>query len=233
MLTGEQRLARLIPTLLACGGLMVASLQKHHPQIFSQEVTTEQSTTQYTPRVVGLNLTPIFNPKPKFHDAVRPLADLISRGEGDWNAVNRGYAGDSPGGLPRWFGRSCESFTIQEILDLQASGRIYAVGRYQFIPSTLRYAVRVAGIPMGARFNPEIQNRLFAALLEHKRPVVAEYLRGEHDNLHAALVALAKEWASIEYRNGYGYHDHIGGNRAHITRVDTREVLNEIRDTLT
>ena len=231
MLTGEQRLARLIPTLLACGGLLVASVQKHYPELTKNTAATQQAVrTNQQPPVVN---TPIIFIQPEFHEAIVPLGDLISQGEGDWNAVNRGYAGDSPGGLPRWFGRDCESFTVQEILNLQASGRIYAVGRYQFIPSTLRYAVRVAGIPMGARFNPDIQNRLFAALIEHKRPVVGEYLRGNSENLGHALDELAREWASIEYRNGRGYHDHIGGNRAHITRVDTKQVLNEIRDTLT
>ena len=33
---------------------------------------------------------------PSKTERVQPLAEVISRGEGDWNAVNRGHAGDTP-----------------------------------------------------------------------------------------------------------------------------------------
>ena len=41
---------------------------------------------------------------------------------------------------------------------------------------------------------------------------------------------MAYEWASVEYRNGRGYYDHIGGNRAHISRVELAKVLNQVKE---
>ena len=167
---------------------------------------------------------------PVFHKHVMPLADLISKGEGDWNAVNRGYAGDTPGGIQRLTGKTFENFTVGQVMDMQRS-RVYAVGRYQFIPVTLRYAVAMSDVSPLDMFTPETQNKLFAALLDHKRPAVGAYIRGHHNHQGWALNELAKEWASIEYRYGRGFYDHIGGNRAKISRAKAAEVLEELRET--
>ena len=164
----------------------------------------------------------------QFHEVIVPLGDLISKGEGNWNAVNRGRAGDTPGGIQGLLGQTFENFTVREVMNLQRT-RLYAVGRYQFIPSTLRLAVRLSDVSELDMFTPETQNRLFAALLEFKRPAIAAYIRGHHDFLGWALNELAKEWASIEYKNGRGFYDHIGGNRAHISRADVKEVIEEAR----
>lgn len=167
---------------------------------------------------------------PVFHKHVEPLADLISQGEGDWNAVNRGYAGDTPGGIQRLTGKTFENFTVGQVMELQRT-RVYAVGRYQFIPVTLRYAVAMSEVSPLDMFTPETQNKLFAALLDHKRPAVGAYIRGHHNHQGWALNELAKEWASVEYRYGRGFYDHIGGNRAKISRAKAAEVLEELRKT--
>ena len=171
-------------------------------------------------------------PWKQFHEVVVPLADLISKGEGDWNAVNRGYAGDTPGGIQRLTGKTFENFTVGQVMDMQKNW-LYAVGRYQFIPKTLRFAVRMSDVSELDMFTPETQNKLFAALLQYKRPAVAAYIRGDHDYQGWALNELAKEWASIEYRYGRGYYDHIGGNRAHITRTEVAVILEDMREDYT
>lgn len=173
-------------------------------------------------------------PPPEFHDQVLPLADLISKGEGDWNAVNRGWAGDTPGGIQRLTGKTFDQFTVGQVMDMQRRW-LFAVGRYQFIPRTLRFAVSKSDVKTTDKFTPETQNRLFAALLEHKRPEVGAYLRGEHDSLNAALRGLAKEWASVEYFGwgGRGYYNHIGGNRAHISWEDAAAALKKVREKVT
>jgi len=173
-----------------------------------------------------------FCPNPSYvspEQRIRPLMDLISRGEGDYNAVNRGRAGDTPGGIQS-FGKgwTFENYTVQQVMDLQRS-HLYAVGRYQFIPSTLRFAVRHSSVSELDMFTPEVQDRLMVALILYKRPAVGAYLRGDHELLGWALNELAKEWASIEYRNGRGYYDHIGGNRASITRAELTKVLQSIK----
>ena len=160
---------------------------------------------------------------------LKPLMDLIAKGEGDYNSVNRGYAGDTPGGIQGITGQTFENYTVRQVMDMQRSS-LYAVGRYQFIPSTLRWAVRHSSVDELDMFTPEVQDRLMATLVILKRPAVGAYLRGDHDLLGWALNELAKEWASIEYRNGRSYYS-VGGNRAKISRAEVSSVLQTIKST--
>ncbi len=170
-------------------------------------------------------------PNPEFtpvHLRIKPLADLIARGEGDYNAVNRGYAGDTPGGIQALTGLTFENYTVGQVIAYQQRW-LFAVGRYQFIPSTLRFAVAHSSVNNLDMFTPDAQDRLMAALILYKRPAIGAFLRGDHNLEGWALNELAKEWASIEYRGGRGFYDHIGGNRAHITRVELQAVLQEVK----
>ena len=163
------------------------------------------------------------------HVRLKPLADLIARGEGDYNAVNRGYAGDTPGGIQGLTGLTFENYTVGQVIAYQQRW-LHAVGRYQFIPVTLRFAVAHSDVSNLDMFTPEVQDKLMAALVIHKRPAVGAYLRGDHDSIGWAMNELAYEWASIEYRYGRGYYDYVGGNRAHISRAEVREVLLEVKE---
>lgn len=178
----------------------------------------------------------LFCPNPEYsrpvHKRLSSLQDLISKGEGDYNAINRGRAGDTPGGIQGLTGMTFENYTVGQVMDMQRS-RLYAVGRYQFIPATLRFAVRHSEVDELDMFTPETQDKLMAALILYKRPAVGAYLRGDHDLLGWALDDMAREWASVEYRSGRGFYDHIGGNRAHITRAELSAVLQSIKKSWT
>ena len=170
-------------------------------------------------------------PNPEYvspEERLKPLLDLISKGEGDYNAINRGRAGDTPGGIQSLKGYTFENFTVQQVIDMQRN-ELYAVGRYQFIPSTLRWAVNHSSVDRLDMFTPEVQDRLATALIMYKRPAVGAYIRGDHNLEGWALNEMAKEWASIEYRNGRGFYDHIGGNRARISRAEMSTVLQEVK----
>ena len=162
-------------------------------------------------------------------ERVKPLLDLIAKGEGDYNAINRGRAGDTPGGIQYLKGQTFENFTVGQVMKMQR-WEVFAVGRYQFIPSTLRWAVNHSSVDELDMFTPEVQDRLMATLVIYKRPAVGAYLRGEHDLLGWALNELAKEWASIEYRYGRSYYS-VGGNRAKISRAEVSTVLQDIKNT--
>lgn len=168
------------------------------------------------------------NPAKAIHEKLKPLGDLIAKGEGDYNAINRGRAGDTPGGIQGLTGMTFENYTVGQVMEMQRR-RLYAVGRYQFIPKTLRFAVAMSEVSELDMFTPETQDKLMAALVMFKRPSVGAYLRGGHDNLNWALNDMAKEWASIEWRNGRGFYDHVGGNRAHISRAELSEVLQKVK----
>ena len=154
--------------------------------------------------------------------------DLLARHEGNYDSVNRGYAGDTPGGMAQLTGRTLDTYTVAQVMHMQR-GWLHAVGRYQFIPSTLKWAVRHSSVSELDRFTPETQDKLMTALVFYKRPAVGAYLRGDHDYLGWALDQIAKEWASVEYRHGRGFYDHIGGNRAKVSRHQMSVVLQSIK----
>lgn len=163
------------------------------------------------------------------HERLKPLGGLIAKGEGDYNAVNRGYAGDTPGGIQGLTGLTFENYTVGQVIAYQRRW-LYAVGRYQMIPVTLRFAVAHSDVDNLDMFTPETQDKLMAALILYKRPAVGAYLRGDHDLVGWAMNEMAFEWASVEYRNGRGFYDHIGGNRAHVSRLELKQVLREIKE---
>lgn len=163
------------------------------------------------------------------HAKLKPLADLLASGEGDYNSVNRGYAGDTPGGIQSITGKNFSAFTVREVISLQRSS-VYAVGRYQLIPTTLRFAVKKSGVKPSDYFTGDVQDRLMASLIFHKRPAVGEYLTDEHDDVDMAINAIAREWASVEYTNGRGYYDYQSGNKASITRQSVKQTLIKIKN---
>lgn len=159
------------------------------------------------------------------------VSNLLARGEGDWDSVNRGHAGDTPGGSQQVVGRSLRKLTIGEVQRLQRS-KLFAVGRYQFIPSTLAFAVEKSGLSTSERFSEKVQDDLLFILLHSKRPAIWGYVTGKHSDLVLALDEMAFEWASVAWRDGASFYSSTGGNRASITRHEAALALNRARDVL-
>ena len=208
MLTNVMRIKSIlclfatVPFLVACGG--------------SKPIKSKVPVDEHVQKVT-------------FTEHLKPLRDLISKGEGDYDAVNRGRAGDTPQGIVDLTGKKFENHSVGEVLSLQKTS-VFAVGRYQFIPKTLRFAVSESNVNTKDKFTNKVQDQLFTVLVSHKRPVIGGYLLGEHDNVEGALDDLAREWASVEFRKGTSYYQGRGGNKAHISRADAKVVLEKIRN---
>lgn len=147
--------------------------------------------------------------------ALRPLLDLIYSGEGGYESVNRGRAGDTPGGWP-----GLTKLTLGDVMEAQAQGRVNAVGAPQFIAGTLKQVATEAKADRKAPFDASMQDLLAAWLvLGRKRPKLARYLRGEVSGgaaLRDAIDELAYEWASLPLHTGKGAYDgDRAGNKAH------------------
>ena len=153
-----------------------------------------------------------------------PLLSLIRSGEGGWDSVNRGTAGDS-GPI-----RGLSQMTLGQVMQLQRSG-VFAVGAYQFIPSTFKIAMKDAGLRPSDKFTPENQSKMATALMVgSKQPAIREYLMGRSDNLDAAHQAIAREWASLQGPSGRGAYDgDSAGNMAGIPAARVRKALIEAR----
>lgn len=90
-------------------------------------------------------------------------------------------------------------------------GQQHAIGRYQFIPATLRRLVRHVGAARGDRFTPALQDQLAHQLLEEaglSRAIAREMPR--HDFMHN----LSKIWAGLPTRSGKSYYHGLAGNKA-------------------
>jgi hypothetical protein len=145
------------------------------------------------------------------------LLSFIAAGEGGYNSMNQGTRGGrivgSTHNAASKLGKDLTDMTIGEVMAAQRSGRLFAAGRYQIIPSTMQGIVGAAGLSMNDKFSPENQDRLGVALIEHKRPYAYAYITGQHDDRRGAMLALAQEWASLpDPRTGRSFYGN--GNRS-------------------
>lgn len=157
------------------------------------------------------------------------LSKLIAGGESGGNydiynyKVREGKYGSKTGNL--------QEMTIKQILQEQSAGRMYAVGKYQMIPVTLREGVARLGLSGDEKFDSAMQERMFKEyLIGSKRPAVRDYITGKSDNIEAALTALSKEFSSVS--TTYGSLKTAGGkgDKASISRESAAQALRAERE---
>ena len=100
----------------------------------------------------------------------KPVLDLLASKEssndqryGGYDAMNLGGNGNYVVGTTTgtdYFGKKLQDYTVNEILQMQASGKMHAVGRYQFIHSTLKEQVREQAIDPNSKFDQAVQDKL-------------------------------------------------------------------------
>jgi hypothetical protein len=126
------------------------------------------------------------------------LDGLVRSGEGGWNSVNYGTTGSASS-------MQLTGMTIAQVEQLQARGKVFAVGAFQFTPGVLARARRDAGLSGNERMTPEVQTKLFWGLaMGGKRPRLAAYLSGKSNDLNGAHQDLAMEWAAVQGPKGRG-----------------------------
>lgn len=143
-------------------------------------------------------------------DRLKSLIAWAEAGAAGYNAVHHEAAG-----LPG----QPTAMTVREIYDWIAAtpGRPHAIGRYQFIPSTLRRLVGEAGIPTDAVFSPALQDRLADILLEEAG--LSSFLQGGI-GAPAFMDNLSLIWAGLPGSDGRSAYHGFAGNRATITRAE-------------
>lgn len=93
-------------------------------------------------------------------------------------------------------------------------GQPHAIGRYQFIPSTLARLVGILGAGPNEIFSPQMQDRL-ADILLHEAGLAA-YRSGEMTR-HAFMNNLAEIWAGLPNSSGRSHYHGYAGNAATMT----------------
>ncbi|KVN62691.1 hypothetical protein [Burkholderia anthina] len=165
--------------------------------------------------------------------AMSRLADtafgqLIARGEGDYNSVNRGARGGYRSGT-----ENLEGMTLAQVMAAQRAGQFNAAGRYQIIGSTLAEAARGLKLNGDEMFDRKLQDRIFEQyLVRNKRRAIADYVEGRSNDLRGALRAASREWASVaDPDTGRSYYAGKGNNRASITAAEMESALRNTRAT--
>ncbi len=145
-----------------------------------------------------------------------PLSDLVAKGEslstGNYNAANRSI-GNKEYKAYKAGEKNLESMTIGEVTAEQKAGKIHAAGRYQIIPTTMQDAIKALGLKESDKFDAKTQDKIFKEYLlsEKKRGSAYKFLEGKKDaNLDAAILDLAKEFASIGVPNAMTVDDNWG-----------------------
>lgn len=146
-----------------------------------------------------------------YRSGAGPLSELRSliakaeAGKAGYDAVQYG-ADIKPSGRPT-------TLTIQEIYDwIDATpGQPHAIGRYQFIPPTLRRLVSQLGVSTKTRFTPAVQDRLADLLLAEAG--LQDFLSGAKPR-HAFMNNLAKIWAGLPNDTGRSHYHGYAGNKA-------------------
>lgn len=155
--------------------------------------------------------TSLFRAMPKggvARGAVAKLMQLIASaeaGSAQYDAVQHA-AKVRPQKLPT-------QLTLGEIYDwiARTPGQQHAIGRYQFIPATLKRLARQIGAERGERFSPALQDRLAHQLLEEAG--LSAVMAGKMDR-RDFMHNLSKIWAGLPTSTGKSYYHGLAGNRA-------------------
>lgn len=171
------------------------------------------------------------------------LLDLIKKGESGaagYNAYNRGTHGKMV--IPANQRIDFSEMTIEELQRRQnlpkgdppdfSYDRVFAVGKYQIIPDTLKLAVNHLQLKGDEKFSQETQDRIFSEyLIVSKRKAIHGYITNDPAySLDSARRALSEEWASFPDPRKPGTQSYYPApNRAHITHDEVIDALNNMK----
>lgn len=108
------------------------------------------------------------------------------------------------------------SMTLGEIYQWikDTPGQPHAIGRYQFIPSTLARVAQKIGAGAGRQFSPKLQDELADVLLAEAG---LHRFRAGQLSRKAFMNNLAKIWAGLPNSSGKSHYDGYAGNKAAMT----------------
>jgi len=140
------------------------------------------------------------------------LLDFIASGEGGYNSMNQGTKGNRIVGSTHDSSsvvkKKLTDMTVGELIERQSflmnksnpqegDYGVFAAGRYQVIPGTMKAIVGTMGIDKSAKFDKTMQDKIGIGLIKHKQPYAWDYISKKHNDRTGAMKALAGEWASL------------------------------------
>jgi hypothetical protein len=160
------------------------------------------------------------------------LMQMVGDAEGPGpNAINLGtqdgqIVGSSQTAVPV-FGRELTDMTVGEVMAGLDEGKIFAAGRPQITRDTMKDVIAGGALDANEKYGEEAQARAQQWLLTAKpgRDNLNAYMAGESNDVDAAMLDLAKEFASFpDPRTGESYYSE-SGNKARYSVDEVRTVL--------
>ncbi|MCX0433359.1 hypothetical protein OD808_21015 [Aeromonas veronii] len=104
--------------------------------------------------------------------------------------------------LKSFYKTDLTSLTLNELMQKQKERKVFAAGRYQIIPNTLKDAIMYLSLDMSLKFDEETQDRIFDEyIIRVKRKKFIDYLEGS-GSVEDAIYAWSMEFASAGVRKG-------------------------------
>jgi len=142
-------------------------------------------------------------------------------------------------------------YSVGEVMQFQSrprdnNGQLWATGRYQIIPSTLKGIIGPAGVSVSDKYNKETQDKLGLQLLKNRKPIKS-YIYGDvpdtTENLNKAITQVAMVWSSVgvpqdmqgakkRVIKGESYYSG-GGDRASVSPDTISVALKNLRGAIT
>lgn len=169
------------------------------------------------------------------------VANLIGKNESnnDYTIYNTGTKTKPM----KVYNRDFSKYTVrQHIANKNTSGngtdRVFALGRFQIIPTTTEGSYKKAGLTLDSVLSPQNQDALFYKALLPSAAI--RYINKQSDDIDAAVVAIAKVWASVGVpmrmkgahrmvEKDESYYAGDGTNKAHTTSAQMKEALRQER----
>lgn len=192
-------------------------------------------------------------------NALKSFFEVILAGESktyndhNWYTPNglKGYIEGSSKSPYPLFNKPLSDYTVGEIIAFQsrnrdANGQLWATGRYQIIPNTLKSLISSAGVSKNDKYDKKTQDKLGLQLLKNRNAIksyIYGYVPDNNDTLNKAITETAMTWSSVgvpqdmkgskkKIKKGESYYSG-GGDKASVNPDDVGIALKKLRSILT
>lgn len=150
-----------------------------------------------------------FTKEMKYPELMAAILKGESRTYNDHNYYNPSLGGYSEGQWGRKYSaltKDLSEYTIGEIQAFQrnsrssSAGQLWAVGKYQMIPTTFATMITKAGLKSTDKFSPLNQDKMGMQLLKNRANAwkfITKQVSDNQTNLNAAAFDIAQEWSSV------------------------------------
>lgn len=177
---------------------------------------------------IAIIVIPTMNNDPINPAAYQPLLRVIAKGEsgGNYNA----YFGNVSNTSLRFTDMTIDEVLAWQDAYIKQGAASNAVGRYQFMGTTLRGLIKEKHIKTTAKFDESMQDRLARALIDRRGAL--KFVR-KKITVEQFATNLSMEWAALPSMQGpnagQSYYAGDGLNSAQVTSAEVRDAIEAFR----